>query len=192
MLGERLTVLLGNHDIAYLEAVRRREGGGPPTSRRYRCTGYTDERAAVIAEALGEEFLRECRLFQYVNGHLVSHAGLAGRFRYPELPLDEALKALDADCRQALENVSAEGSPLLEAGAIRGGRSSVGGITWLDFDHEFTDAEIGPPQICGHTVYPRGDPRERVRFKGRSCCLDGHQTCYGRLHQEGRVEFRVF
>jgi hypothetical protein len=189
--GERLTVLLGNHDIHYLEAIRRSQAGRPLQSRYYRCSGYSDERAAVIAESLGDDFWRGCRLFQFVNGHMVSHAGVAARFWNSEVALEKALEALEGECAGALEKVAEEKVPLLDAGFVRGGNEPVGGITWLDFDREFTDAEIGPPQICGHTASARGGPRERARTKGRSWCLDGHQTCYGRLHKGGRLEIGV-
>ncbi len=189
--GERLTVLLGNHDIAYFEAIRRRAEGGPLSSQRYRCSGHSEVRATVIAEMWDDAFWEDCRLFQCINGTLVSHAGVAGRFWNGDLPLHESLEALDADCREALNKVALELSPLLDAGYVRGGRSPVGGLTWLDFNQEFNDAEIGPGQIFGHTASREGKPRDRARHKGRSCCLDGHQTCYGRLLRDGRLEIGV-
>ncbi len=186
-MGGRLTVLLGNHDIPYLEACRSWRAGGALRSVRYRCSGHSRRSAMVIGDRLDEGFWRGCRLFQHVNGYLISHAGVAEPFWASGVPLREALAKLDEDCVRALDDVARVRWPILDAGAVRGGCAPVGGLTWLDFDREFTDLEDGPPQILGHTVGVRGQPRERARTTGRSWCLDGNQTCYGLLDREGNL-----
>lgn len=184
--GERITVLLGNHDIPYLEAKHWLDQGASIPELRYVAGGWDGETAKIIAKRLPWEFWRDCRLFQLVNGYLVSHAGLAGCFWYPELTVPEALDALDAHCRIALERVSEYALPILQCGGARGGHRPLGGITWLDFNFEFSDDEVPLPQIFGHTTSQRG-----ARCRGRSWCLDGQQTCYGILHSDGRLEISI-
>jgi len=63
---------------------------------------------------------------------------------------------------------------------VRGGeKQERGGTTWQDWNLEFSDDEIPLPQIVGHTRSASG-----ARQQGRSWCLDGRQTCYGRLEPE--------
>ena len=53
----------------------------------------------------------------------------------------------------------------------------------LDFNFEFSDTEVSLPQVVGHTTSSRGGARSR----GRSWCLDGSQTCYGILREDGQL-----
>ena len=181
--GDRLTVLLGNHDIHYLEAKYWFDQGIAPPSLRYQTAGFDYEAAKSIAQLLPVEFWSGCRLFQVVNGWLVSHAGLAGSFWHPHVAEAAALEALDEHCQIALERVAQCTLPILQSGRARGGERELGGITWLDFNFEFSDTEVSLPQVVGHTTSSRGGARSR----GRSWCLDGSQTCYGILREDGQL-----
>jgi hypothetical protein len=183
--GDRLTVLLGNHDIPYLEAKCWFDRGGAPPGIRYHASGFDYDAAKLIAQLLPLEFWAGCRLFQCVNGWLVSHGGLAGIYWYPHLSEAEALAALDEHCKIALERIAECAMPILQSGRFRGGDREIGGITWLDFDFEFLDGEVPLRQIVGHTPSARG-----ARPKGRSWCLDGGQSCYGILRANGDLEVR--
>jgi hypothetical protein len=72
---------------------------------------------------------------------------------------------------------------ILTAGKSRGGEQEAGGITWLDWEEEFVD-EIPYSQIVGHT---RGHGPRNI---GRSWCLDGSQTCWGMLDENGFLQIR--
>ena len=186
--ADQITVLLGNHDVHYMETKRWCDLHRTPRAPHvnYRCSGYTTSRAAKIAKKLSWEFWRGCRLFQVVNGWLVSHAGVAGRFWPPAPDTSAAIDALEKECREAVEKLPFNNFEILQAGEVRGGRpQAIGGITWLDFDREFVDGEVPLPQIFGHTTSHEG-----ARQKGRSWCLDGHQTCYGILHRDGNLEIK--
>jgi hypothetical protein len=50
---------------------------------------------------------------------------------------------------------------------------------WLYWVEDFVEAPELPPQIVGHTS--RAGPAQ----KGRSWCLDGNQTGYGMLGDDG-------
>lgn len=79
LYGERMTVLLGNHDIPYLWAlpwVRRRQIPPRLNAPPFLPTDFSRSRAKRIGKILGEDFWRDCRLFQKVNGWLISHPGI--------------------------------------------------------------------------------------------------------------------
>ena len=180
---DRLTLLLGNHDVHYMEAKRWCDMHRNPKSLNYKCSGYTNNKAKHISKKLSWEFWRGCRLFQEVNGFLISHAGVAGRFWHSDLQLEAAIEALDGHCQVVLERLPFHSFAILKPGRARGGDEEKGGITWMDFDSEFSELEIPLPQIVGHTPSERG-PRQN----GRSWCLDGHQSCYGILKRTGDLE----
>ncbi|MGJ3242173.1 MAG: metallophosphoesterase [Opitutales bacterium] len=183
--GDRLTVLLGNHDIPYIEALPwSREGGTPPRLVNG-CPGWTSECSIEIAGHLTWAFWSGTRLFQSVNGHLISHAGLARRYWFGDnATVVKALHDLDHFTELAWKYRFTQHLGILGAGQARGGRQATGGITWQDWDREFRDA-LPLPQIVGHTPSPRG-----ARQKGRSWCLDGEKTCYGILHRDGSLLVR--
>ena len=176
--GERAVFILGNHDIQYLEARSACLARHTPRHLGTQCgSAFTHNAAKRIAKDLSPEFWSAARLFVYVNGWLLSHAGLAPA-RWPAAPTTaESLALLDQQSRTALETLALRRPvhPLLQAGRVRGGDASVGGITWLDWDDEFEDT-LPIPQIVGHT-----SDAGRARQRDRSWCLDGMQTCYGIL-----------
>lgn len=185
--GERLTVLLGNHDIPYLWAlpwVRRRQTPPSANAPSFLPGDFSPSRAKRIGKILNDDFWRECRLFQKVNGWLVSHAGVhPAHWPVADSP-KTALACLDRRARHALANLRYASDPLLLPGAARGGDAPFGGLTWADWYAEFEDA-LPYPQIVGHT-----SRHNIARQRGRSWCLDGARTLYGLLHQNGRIEVR--
>jgi len=180
---DRITVLLGNHDVHYMEAKRWCDLHRNPKALNYKCSGYTNNKAKHISKKLSWDFWQSCRLFQQVNGFLISHAGVAGRFWHPELEIDAAVDALDGHCQVVLDRLPFHSFAILRPGRERGGEEEKGGITWLDFDTEFSDLDVPLPQIVGHTPSKMG-----ARQNGRSWCLDGFQSCYGILQHSGHLE----
>ena len=188
--GERLTLLWGNHDIQYLEALPAMRQRRNPRNLCYKIPGdYTNSQAKKISKRLPEGFIKSGKLFAEINGHLISHAGLAPAF-WPEAPDTEtALNLLEEQCNAALLNLAHREFKLLQAGASRGGTQPIGGMTWLNFDQEFEDA-LPLPQIFGHTPSLSDSLKARARQKGRSWCLDGAQTIYGLLNAVGELTIR--
>jgi 3',5'-cyclic AMP phosphodiesterase CpdA len=176
-LGDRVVFLLGNHDVQYLEAKPYCDRFTRPRHLKYTCgSAYANARAKKVAKHLPAAFWAAARLATFVNGWLISHAGVARPF-WPEVPSpDAALATVLERCANALAQLRGFPDPLLLPGTCRGGTQPVGGITWQDWDDEFNDAAIPFPQIVGHTSNPVG-PRQ----KGRSWCLDGCQTSFGIL-----------
>lgn len=186
VLRGRVRFLLGNHDIQYLEAKPACDLHRKARQLFYRCgSAFTHAGAQKVAKHLPKEFWDDARLFVAMNGFLMSHAGLAREFWPRADSTDASLAALQRECAEALVTMRREPHRLLDAGSVRGGDAAIGGITWLDWDAEFTD-ELPLPQIVGHTGNAVG-----ARCKGRSWCIDGLQTCYGLLTPSGLEVRRV-
>jgi hypothetical protein len=123
--------------------------------------------------------LRSWRIAATCHGFLLSHAGVARRFRPWEAAPDTAgqtdafIKRSTADWLNWLDRGA--DSPLFAVGPARGGKlSPLGGPLWLGWDNEFVD-ELALLQLAGHT---RG---REARRKHPSWCLDGSQSCAGLL-----------
>lgn len=188
--GDRLTLLWGNHDIQYLEALPAMRLHRNPRNLRYKVSGgYTNSQAKKIAKRLPDDFIQSGKLFAEINGHLISHAGIAPVFWPEAADIETARYQLEEECNTALLNLSHREFALLQAGSARGGEQPIGGLTWLDFDEEFEDA-LPLPQIFGHTPDFSDSLDERARQKGRSWCLDGAQTIYGLLSESGELTIR--
>lgn len=175
-LGPKAVFLLGNHDIQYLEAKPACDRHRTPRHLIHHCgASFRPSAARKIARHVPLDFWYAARLFLVVNGHLLTHAGLAPTL-WPTRPtVTESIAALEAASRHALIHFRRAPQPLLLPGEARGGNALVGGFTWLDWDDEFTDA-LPLPQLVGHTGHPSG-----ARHQGRSWCLDGMQTSYAIL-----------
>jgi hypothetical protein len=134
--------LLGNHDRAYLYC-------SPDTF----CTGWDDQRHAVFAHEVGEElgWMRERMALAVQAGPwLLSHAGFGPICR------DASVAQLLTWANNALRALPRQGGRghvhrLNGCGRVRGGYESFGGLTWLDWDHEFQPLP-GIHQLVGHTV----------------------------------------
>lgn len=177
--GDRVTLLMGNHDIPYAEVFR---ANGMPAKVKYPCSGFSIDRAQSAYKILEPDwFHQHCCMYTWAGDYLVSHAGLSIHWAQHFGTVKNALAAANS----AFRNLHLY-SPLLDAGPCRGGHAPMGGITWLDWRFEFEDLPGMPPQIVGHTG--RAGPAQ----KGRSWCLDGDQTCYGLLDQEGKLTIKHF
>jgi hypothetical protein len=189
-LGDDMTLLWGNHDIQYLETIPAMRRQRNPRQQKFKIPGdYSNSKAKKLSKLLPDAFLKRGKLFAEMNGHLISHAGLAKQF-WPEAhTTPAALEELDQRCHKTLLTLPYHEDPLLQSGKCRGGSQPTGGITWLDFDHEFED-QLPLPQIFGHTPSFSERTTERARRKGRSWCLDGAQTLYGMLSYTSELDIR--
>ena len=181
-LADRVTLLIGNHDLPYLEGAPYFFRHRKPPQLIYPCSGYSVSRGNTIFKEWDREFLLHFSLCAKVNGHLLSHAGIAAPY-WPEAATpEESWERFGEHCRTVMATFRHHYHPLLGAGISRGGREEVGGLVWQDWDDEFTD-DLPFPQIVGHTIGPT------ARRKGRSWCLDGAQSTYGIL-QDREITIR--
>lgn len=149
---ERFTWLFGNHDCHYVF-----------DHPRFGCSGFKLHKRIIIHSMtmLRDGVWRKFKMWTEVPGVdgvpiVVSHAGFhPDTLQYKAPNIQEEALALA---------FSGEFHPLWNAGAARGGRGR-SGVTWLDWEQEFTPIS-GMPQIVGHT---KG---RKVRTKEESYCID--------------------
>jgi hypothetical protein len=147
--GERFIWLLGNHDVPYLY---------PALYDRYACSGNTrDKLKAINRVFLGSRPLGfKTKLAYAIRIEnclpiILSHAGVSEH--HFGQPFEKTISADSVLSRCYIaESFLALGvdNPILNAGIARGGQELVGGINWLDWNHEYAPVE-GLSQIVGHT-----------------------------------------
>ncbi len=133
--------LWGNHDLSYRQP------------HNYPCSGWNPAKEAVISAMPGYVWKR-LRLVYECQGYLLSHAGVHICTAGDSKGLNVA-RAVASAKRKLARN---EPSAFLAAGRIRGGRARWGGVTWLDWNHEFEPIP-GLKQIVGHTTVK--EPEEK-------------------------------
>jgi hypothetical protein len=143
LVDRRRTHLIGNHDASYLWTVESTY-----------CPGFTWEKAAVIRETLGADAKDKFVFHTWVDGWLLTHAGLSAD--WVTVPTDLLPKWLEKEekaARQAFDQ--GKDHWFVETGTMRGGLYPAGGILWCDH------GELRPipkvRQIYGHT--PGFEPR---------------------------------
>lgn len=174
-LGDRVVLLLGNHDVLYY--FNREDSGLELTDRKQLYSYYglpNRETLKVIASLDLTPMWERIVLAHLEQGFLCSHAGVTLDFWSRRRSIDENMDRLNR-LLPCLLDAQGDISPLFRAGFARGGDAERGGPLWLDWNQEFSE-EIGIPQIVGHTV---GVP---FRKQGRSYCLDAQQQGYGLLN----------
>lgn len=134
----KYTFLLGNHDVQYF------------ARENYFCSGYNPQKHEYIKKHLGFYFFLDNFSFIHREGKYVfSHAGVHESFFMPFISAEDQFVKMNADIKECL--VRGIPCPLLDAGRGRGGRNSVGGVTWLDWNEEYEPLSVDFNQIVGHT-----------------------------------------
>jgi len=145
-IGDRVSVVFGNHDLSYLY-------------RSQRCSGYKDE-TQLMFNHHRDEVLEKFKPFVYEHNLLVTHAGLTLRlWEDHQLTLDNFQEKLAEWFRNPQQD-----SPYYQVGYARSGRKPYGGPVWCDLS-EFEDIP-GLPQVFGHS---RGKSFRQI---GDSICID--------------------
>jgi hypothetical protein len=138
---ERVTLLLGNHDIQYLYHPL------------YACTGFRADLQPVYTQLFEEN----AELFQVAwqyKKYLFTHAGVSGKWYRRHEPLLEQQRQQQgtlADALNALQQREEHRPVLFEIGAIRGGSAPAGGPLWADKSETETDYLKGYHQVVGHS-----------------------------------------
>lgn len=156
MPNDKITLLIGNHDIAYFFAY----------NQATRCSGYSDAKHKAIFSVLSyDDIIARFKWFHVQDGFLFSHAGITNKV-WQEMKMREDENANLIDVLPKWIDRSFDGvrtltaMPLFEAGWTRGGPQQHGGILWADWQ------EFGPikgiNQIVGHT--PHNVPEVKVQL----------------------------
>ena len=141
-LGDKIELLLGNHDMQYMFYPN------------YRCSGFRAE----LAETLRIIFQDEKRLFKiahYEAGHLFTHAGISKPFMKQLLignPDRKNPAVLAEDLNMAIDSSNLR-NMIMEVGVDRGGCMSChGGPLWADkFETRLNSGTPGTNQVVGHS-----------------------------------------
>lgn len=188
ILGDRLHLLCGNHDLPYY-ALRPVCGGkrGRPNEIISNWLGNTTiARAEIINSLWDAAFWQDLQGTVLLDGWLFSHAGVHPDWWPPSEP-DTASRYrwLRNEWRQAFANIYREAeNPIFAAGAARGGVLPFGGPLWLDWEAEFKDV-LEVPQIVGHTRCAK--PTQQ----GKSYCIDFAQGAYA-IVENGEIQLRIW
>lgn len=153
------TLLYGNHELSYL------------MPQIHRCSGYRGDFQYILEGNVGRIKDNFKVAFKPAEDWLVTHAGL-----HPKI--NAALKKPFQDMTEQewMDEFNDRWSPIHAIGHYRGGRDSVGGIFWCDFNQEF-QAIDGLNQIFGHTRQEKGIQKEHGKEAVNYCidCLDKHR-----------------
>lgn len=159
------TVLVGNHDMAYLF----------PEISALSCSGWRLPTEEAVKKMITAEYREKMLRFHHwieTRGKtwLVSHAGFnPAKVTHPVNGVTR--EYIDQVAAEALERLKRRSMHhLVECGEGRGGlRNAIGGVTWQDWRDEFEPIE-GFNQIVGHT---RGkEVRKKVAENSENYCID--------------------
>lgn len=181
--GDKITWLVGNHDIPYIEDFYKartlfKKYGNIHTGRgyifknkKYFCSGYTKSKSEKISKTLlglDINFFDKFELCTWDQGYLISHAGFHPIHLHPYKTIDKNIKSFQDRWKNAKENLLLDDlDDIWSVGLARGGKATAGGPLWLDWNLEFEPIK-GLKQIVGHTV------AFEIRYKDGNFCID---TC---------------
>jgi hypothetical protein len=151
------------------------------------CPGFTWEKEKAIRLVLGTRAARSFVFHTWVDGWLVTHAGLSSSWVPAGLKPDVLDRWLAAEAQTARVSFAAGKTHwFVSVGSKRGGRSPAGGILWCDFGELVPIPEVR--QIFGHT------PAPEPRWIGKTqLCLDtnlGRGPQHLAIIKDGAIEVR--
>jgi len=177
--------LIANHDISYYEAWFDLQGRyGKIRDQKFWCSGFSNSRAKKIAKYLKRSVIEDTKPLVFVNGWVLSHAGI-GEHLMPFANSEEESLAkliLNAEDRWRDFRLNYD-SAYFAAGEARGGKEKKGGFIWQDWDYEFEDC-LKWPQLVGHTYH------KKPQQKGSSWCIDCGQSNYAMIDPSGEMKIK--
>lgn len=178
--GDRVIVLIGNHDAPCLfPHLTRGDSYRYGKLPMFDVGNFTIQALREI-EALKEDIalirsVAQWYYFDEESNTLFSHAGIhpavfgKGNNEFTITNLDRVVKAGVASIEMGISAAP------FGVGKARGGNRNFGGLTWLDFNEEFTPIE-GIRQVVGHTIQRSG-----FGIINGNVGLDGVQTTVGTI-----------
>lgn len=189
--------LTGTHDLWYRF----------PYNRFIAASGNTEAKMHAIRSVLTEQDFNLLKLYHYEQGFLMTHAGIHINliseyvFKHKDLfdkyivnkelqlngqeIVDKIVKPATIDAIDRVKDGYSH--PWLDAGVVRGGRQSIGGITWLDWIYEFKPIP-GLNQIVGHTHTELNIPGEKYIKSSINYDLDTRNHHIGIL-EDGKFRY---
>lgn len=183
-LGDRATWLIGNHDVSYLAG--RKLVDQMHRLRNFVCSGYTNKKRLKYSKYINLEWEQSLQLAAQVGKYTISHAGFSPIYMSP-INNDDPVEGVKNMCNRWNEDRSSfmfgESHWIAMAGYSRGGGSTVGGPTWLDWNHEFTEIQ-DINQIVGHTTTASTEIRIKESGNSTNYCIDNLQQTYAILEND--------
>lgn len=143
---EKVTLLLGNHDVQYSEY--------PFT---YTCSGFNGKYQARYTKLFRDNSAL-FKVAESIGDYLFTHAGVSVGFMAHNLKKwSEEIWTLEYDIAELLNNIheSDYKEILHTVGKSRGGSDPFGGITWADMSETHNDYLFGYNQVVGHSPVKR-------------------------------------
>jgi hypothetical protein len=170
--------VLGNHDVPYFF-------GGQ--SEDFYCPGYTRDRGFLARRTLGPDFKVPFQLHAWIDGWLISHAGVHPYLLRGASDPEEYKWIIDYACTDALRALHKGQRHFMTGwGEDRGGdEQRIGGITWLDWNS--FQAIPGLNQIVGHTYKFNEVRKKEISGKSINYCLDTGFRHFA-LIEDGKLE----
>ncbi|MBS0657748.1 MAG: metallophosphoesterase [Verrucomicrobia bacterium] len=187
----RCTLLWGNHDLPYAFDA----DDFPFLS----CSGFQRNKLDAIKTVLGPDDWDRLQAYAQVGPWLISHAGFHRDLLPREIVRNQSL--LRERCTQAFHSLERREPDLVfAAGKERGGRATIGGITWCDWKR--FEGIDGVHQIVGHTPSSDEPLRHWSPPGSTNYCIDyrkGHtyavvteeRTFFKQLQPAGRESFNL-
>lgn len=144
---ERVTGLLGNHELSYIK-----EG--------MQCSGFKGATHAHVIH-LENRMHKTLKTHTWVNKWLVTHAGLSNKMLYRGLTVEEYL----------------EGGSYYDIGRSRGGPSLVGGIFWCDWWQDFEPVPGLNQVVGHSSFRPEAHFDKGIVSKGKGSSLSYNIDC---------------
>lgn len=172
---ERVTLLLGNHDLHYLF----------PSLRGSRYNVYQAGKIRRTLEAHQDCFQMAVEFCIGGKRYLFSHAGVHPDWARRYSALFGPLEKVSADTFNGLMFTPEFVDALSDVSWRRGGSDPTGSMIWADIYEFGLSVPLAPDlvQICGHTRLPGGKPKELNQV----WCLDCQ--CAFTLTSDGITEF---
>jgi len=163
--------LLGNHDIAYLK------------DSPFQCSGYRPSYAKGVQEIL-EEFICSFEPSAYVDGFIVTHAGITNKLKNDLMGKDntdnhELFHKIQEEFKSF--RTSRRTNKLFHVGRFRGGWHKYGGIFWADYrDEVYCDI----PQVFGHSKVQYGKIKNIKNQLWAVGCDSDNRLCFNTTTKE--------
>jgi predicted MPP superfamily phosphohydrolase len=142
--AEKFVLLLGNHDIHYIQFPQ------------YRCSGFRPEAQFDLTE-LFHENRQYFQIAYQIKNYLFTHAGVSNSWYKHNFKYFKKKKDTLADTLNEMYMTKEGRDTLFQCSQLRGGIDKSSGIVWADKRETKDDFLYGYHQIVGHTRVPDFD-----------------------------------
>jgi predicted phosphodiesterase len=159
---DKVMLLLGNHDIQYLEYPK------------YRCNGFNSNTQPILTRLFSDN-RDKFKIAFLTQNTLFTHAGLSNGYFHEIFNMSSSeFQQTGNDLAQelnAINNDPVQQLKLHQVGYRRGGLHKFGGVTWADLSETMADCLEGFHQVIGHTK-KESIVKHSINEKTSITCID--------------------